>query len=39
MAALDYQQHTRKHGLVHDLLPLLLVAVVCFLVVAFDVKL
>ena len=39
MAALDIDQHHRKHGFVHDLLPLLVVAVACFLVIAFNVKL
>jgi hypothetical protein len=39
MAALDYQQNKRPHGWVHDWLPLLVVAILCFLVVAFDVKL
>jgi hypothetical protein len=39
MAALDIDRHSRKHGFVHDLLPLLVVAVMCFLVVAFNVKL
>ena len=39
VAALDYQGHKRKHGFVHDFLPLLVVAGLCFLVVFFNVKL
>jgi hypothetical protein len=39
MAAFDYQQGKRKHGIVHDWFPLIAIAVICFLVVAFNVKL
>jgi len=39
MAAARIQRGTRPHGFVHDWLPLIVVAVVCFLVVAYNVKL
>lgn len=37
MAALDYQHRKRKRGFMHDSLPLVIVAVLCFLVVALNV--
>jgi hypothetical protein len=37
MAAFDYQHKSRKHSWVHDFLPLMIVAVVCFIVVAWDI--